>query len=133
MPPPSTKPLVAAALPGTVVDIIAKSGLVESTVRRHLCTLRDEGKAHIKKRRRAGGRSSPVWVEGPGKDAPIPAPLGNAGWCRRHRKRVRKAIAKAQAGGKEDPRYIRHIRLKQVDAKVKQAKAEPQTWISALM
>lgn len=115
MAPPDKKPEVAAALPGTVLQIVAKTGLAESTVRRMLRRLRDEDAAHISKRLRNVGGSTPRWVAGPGVDAPPLVPYTGAQYCRHFRKRVRKAIATAEAGGLPDERYARHVARKQAD------------------
>jgi predicted ArsR family transcriptional regulator len=132
MSPPSTKPQVLAALPGTPTGIAKSTGLVESTVRRHLCTLRDEGKAHIQKRKRTSGQPSSVWVAGPGVDAAPLKQLPGAVSCRKHRARVRKAIAKAEAGAKDDGRYSRHIARHMVKQIAMATRAAPQHPFSAL-
>lgn len=115
MAPPDKRKEVEAALPGTVLQLVDKTGLAESTVRRMLRRLRDDDKAHISKRLRNVGGSTPLWVAGPGEDAPPLKPYTAAQYCRRFRKRVRKAIKDAEAGRKPDPRYLRHVARVQTD------------------
>jgi hypothetical protein len=79
---PSDRRFVAAALtlhPSTVyeqIGIAHKAGLI-----------------HVVKwnRRSSGGRPTPIYVLGPGEDAPMPAPLTNAEDCRIRRKRNKTA------------------------------------------
>jgi predicted ArsR family transcriptional regulator len=132
MSPPSTKPQVLAALPGTPTNIAKRTGLVESTIRRHLCTLRDEGQAHIQKRKRTSGQPSSVWVAGPGLDAAPLEQLPPAVSCRKHRERVRKAIARALTGAQDDGRYSRHIARHMAKQVAAATRAAPQHPFSAL-
>ena len=132
MAPPSMIAKVEAALPGTVLQIVAKTGLVESTVRRWLVRLRADGKAHISKRLRNVGGSTPVWIAGPGEDAPPIVPYTSAQYSKRFRRRVKKAIAKAVETGVEDKRYANKISKHIAGQTVAQTRAKPNTWLSAL-
>jgi hypothetical protein len=123
-------------LPATYDALERKLGVPLSTAKSRVRAMRKNDLCHTGKWKRPDGAGAfqPVIVAGPGEDAPCTLTARtNADYKRKYRSRVMKAIAKAEAGGKEDPRYIRHIRLRQVNEKVQQAKAEPQTWFSALI
>lgn len=79
------------------------------------------------------GAYAPVIYAGKGEDAPCELkPIPKNKVKRKHEIRVRRAIDKALSGGKEDPRYMRHIALSKARATIKHARIEPQTPFSAL-
>lgn len=63
--------VVFAALPGSHIDIMSKTGIGRTTAWRWLKALHAEGACHIKswKRTPNGGPFVPVYVVGPGEDA----------------------------------------------------------------
>lgn len=71
MPPVGYKAQVAAALPGTVPEVIIRCGLTESTVKRWIRLMREAGECHIGswKRSTGSGAFQSVHMLGPGKDA----------------------------------------------------------------
>jgi hypothetical protein len=122
-------------LPATFDALANKLGVSSNTLKSRVRAMKKNELCHTGRWKRPVGPGAfqPIIVAGPGEDVPCTlAARTNADHKRKYRRRIKHAIAKAQAGGKEDPRYIRHIRLKQADATVLQAKARPQTWFSAL-
>lgn len=69
MPPVGFRSLIVRALPGTMCDLVRKSGCAESTIRRWLHRLRAENECHISGWRRNYGGHTPYYEAGPGKDA----------------------------------------------------------------
>lgn len=94
--------------------------------------MRDDDKAHISKRMRNVGGSTPVWVAGPGEDAPPIVPYTSSQYSKRWRRRVKKAIAKAVETGVEDKRYASKISRHIAKQTVAQTRAKPNTWLTAL-
>lgn len=88
----SLRRLVEDALPGTAVEIMAKSGLGRTTVSRWVKQMMDAEprEAHIGRWERTIGASAPVYVKGPGKDAKRPKPFTSKQLCARHRALCRK-------------------------------------------
>lgn len=120
MAPPGFKKAILAALPGTIHDIRAKTGLAESTIRRWARKLKGKG-MRISRYKRTSGLYTPVYVVGYGPDAPDPGALSCADYCRRWRE-------KAKATGEIEFVYARrHAR-----DRAKRAAKTPQTWLSAL-
>lgn len=143
MPPPSRKQEVFDTLPrvdeaprqgkiGTVEYLIDQTGMCRAAVCRHLRSLRDEGRAHIARWNRTTGLPAPVWVAGQGNDVPMPAPVGCAKYCQRHRKNVATAIQKARIGRKYDERYSGHVALALAADVAAKTRTNPQHWFSAL-
>lgn len=122
-------------LPTTLDVLTKKLATPVETVKSRVRAMKKNGLCHTGRWKRPDGAGSfqPVLVAGPGDDAPctLTARTG-ADYSRKCRKRVSRAIAKAEAGGKEDPRYIRHIALHKAKQTAKRARKEPQTWASAL-
>lgn len=71
MPPVGYKAQVVAAMPGTVPEIMARSGMTETTVKRWIRILRAAGESHIAKWKRSigSGAFQSVHVLGAGQDA----------------------------------------------------------------
>lgn len=71
MPPVGYKAQVVAAMPGTVPEIVVRSGMTESTVKRWICIMRAAGESHIGswKRSVGPGQFQSIHVLGPGDDA----------------------------------------------------------------
>lgn len=79
------------------------------------------------------GAYAPVVYAGKGEDVPCNLkPIPKEKVRRNHEKRVKRAVKAALAGGKEDPRYMRHIALHKATQTVKRARIEPQNPFSAL-
>jgi hypothetical protein len=122
-------------LPATHEALARKLGVNIFTMKSRLRKLKKNGLCHTGRWRRPSGMGSfqPVIVAGPGEDAPCALEArSNADHKRKYRKRISAAIAKADAGGKEDPRYMRHIALHMAKKTAKQSRAQPQTPFSAL-
>ena len=126
---------ILAVLPATIDEIVVRAGMTLQQVRYRL-TVMKPGLCHTGKWRRPNGSGAcrPVIVAGPGEDVPCTLkPRDNAESKRRYRKRIQKAIKRAMEGGKEDVRYIRYIARHKARLTAKQTRAQPQTWLSALM
>lgn len=122
MPPIGFKKLIADALPGTMKQLVEKSGCAESTIRRWLERMRLAGECHITRWERTGGQITPHYVSGAGKDAVCNLKSKtSAQYCKEHRKRLRKT-------GDLDFYYAR-IRAQR---KAIAAKTKPQSWLSSL-
>ncbi len=93
MPPPGYRKLIAASLPGTLSEIMAKSGMTEGTCKRWIRILREEGLSHITDWKRATGTRGgfrPVHAPGAGTDAANPLqPLTSAETCKRYRDKIK--------------------------------------------
>jgi hypothetical protein len=82
----------------------------------------------------AQGSFCPIFHAGPGLDVPCEIkPWTTRQIEKRYQRRVRRAVNKALAGGPEDPRYTLHIARRKADQLVRNARKQPQTWLSALM
>jgi len=126
---------ILAVLPATIDEIVERSAMTLQQVRYRLTVMKPE-LCHTGKWRRPSGSGAcrPVIVAGPGEDVPCTLkPRDNAESKRRYRKRIQKAIKRAMEGGKEDVRYIRYIARHKARLTAKQTRAQPQTWLSALM
>lgn len=64
------KKLIEKALPGTIDELVKKSGCAESTIRRWLRRMRKSKECHIGKWVERCSCDTPYWVEGKGDDAP---------------------------------------------------------------
>jgi hypothetical protein len=117
-------------------DVLAhKLGVGLSTLKSRIRAMKNNGLCHTAGWRRACGAGpyQPVIVAGPGEDAPCTlVARTNAAAKRKYRKRIKRAVSKAAAGGKEDPRYVRHIALHKANQTAALARRQPQTWYSAL-
>jgi hypothetical protein len=125
---------VLAVLPATANEIVERAGMTLEQVKYRLSVMRP-GLCHIGKWRRSPGSGAcqPVMFAGPGEDAPCDLKRRTvAENNRRYRKRVKKAIEKALAGGNASDRYVRHVARRQVDELVARTRAEPQNPFSAL-
>lgn len=106
MAPPSDRAKIMAALPGTIHQLVARSGSTEATIRRHLKRARKDGQSHIGRWIRTVGALTPFHMAGPGVDAPKPPARTPAAYCRIFRRRQRRALAKLAPKRKVDPRRI---------------------------
>lgn len=98
-------------------------------------SMRASGLCHVGgwKRPKGPGMLAPIFYAGPGADAPCHLTRRtDADYSRAWRRRVKKAIQKAAAGGRDDGRYSRHIARHLAGQVERQARAQPQTWLSAL-
>lgn len=75
--PVMTEKRILAALPGTRVEIEARTGLEEQTVKRHMQVLREDDKAHVQHRIPVYENGITIWrnvyAAGPGVDATVEA------------------------------------------------------------
>lgn len=126
MPPVGYRKQVEAALPGTSEDIVARSGVMVSTVVRWIRIMRDAGECHIigwRRTKGTGGAIKAVYAAGPGVDARcrlkrLPGALYN----KRHRAKVA-----------EDPeRDIARLAKKKADYWTRRAKLQGDPLVSAL-
>lgn len=80
----SSRQAVFDALPGTIPQIVKKTGVCRATVYHWIGKLRAAGACHISSWRRTTGCSTPRYVAGPGVDAPKPSRLTGADYHRKH-------------------------------------------------
>lgn len=127
---------IVAALPATYAKIERKTKLSYGKVRYGLEVARAQGLCHIGgwSRPDEQGAYSPIFHAGKGEDVPctlqaIPRYKSE----KRYKKRVKAAIAKAERGGPEDGRYIKHISLYLAKKTATKARATPNTWFAALV
>lgn len=116
------KQQVADALPGTLAEITAKSGVKRMTVVRWLRIMRDSGECHVGKWKRSAG-SGPlmrVYVAGKGVDAKRPERLSMAVYKQRYRQRHPLEVD------------IYNARRRAI-SEANRAARTPQNWASALM
>lgn len=124
MPPVGYKAQVIAAMPGTVPEIIAASGMNESTVKRWIRLMRAAGESHIGSWKRSNhqGAFQSVHVIGQGDDAPCRLkPWTMAQCCKRSR---RNAKADGRAEFTQARRSAKYY--------AKKAAAAPHDWAAAL-
>jgi hypothetical protein len=126
---------ILAVLPATIDEIAKKADLTIAQVKYRLRRMKPQ-QCHTGKWRRPRGPGAyqPIIYAGPGED--VPCPLKRTTVSQRnksYRRRVKRAVEKALAGGKEDVRYIRHIALRKADRLAEKSRVTPQTWLSALM
>lgn len=147
MPPPSRKNEVLALLPpaeavdwplgrlgklGTVAHIVGRVDFNEQNVNRYLKQLRAAGLCRIGRWHRTAGRPAAVWVLGVGPDEPMPAPRTQAEYSRKHRRRVKKAIATARRGGQFNERYADKVGIALAYDNARSTRAKPQGIFAAL-
>jgi len=126
---------ILAVLPATIPEIEKLTGMTLQTVRYRISVMKP-AQCHTGdwQRPRGSGACQPIIFAGPGEDVPCPLePRSNADCKRRLRKRIQRAIKKALAGGKEDPRYVRYIKQHIARLTAKKTRKQPQTWLSALL
>ncbi len=89
--------MMLRAMPGTVMEIMARTGVAKTTAKRWIGELRACGWVHVPKWQRpeAQGKIAPVFHAGPGKEAPCPP-------ARTMRQYVDKCRAKARKDGRQD-------------------------------
>lgn len=122
MPPPGFRKAVVAALPGTLCQIIVKSGMRKGTVVRWPRILQDEGAIHVSGwvRSEAAGPIKRVYTDGPGVNVPCTLKrLPGAKYNKKYRKTHAELIATYN-----DRRRARYHAAR--------AAKTPQTWLSAL-
>lgn len=122
-------------LPATFDALAKKLRVSVSTTKSRVRAMRKNDLCHTGKWKRSsgGGSFQPIIVAGPGEDVPCTlTTLTSADHKRKYRKRVRKAVEVAKAGGKEDPRYSRQISRHQAMETAKRTRTEPQNPFSAL-
>lgn len=117
-----------AALPhgkgdGTAMRICRETGIGEQNVRNHLQALEASGEAHIFCWT-DGHSTAPVWVSGPGKSAPKPAPLPIEELRKRGAERRR-----SRAEVVREPGWAKRTTY----AFIERVRQTPQSWCSPLM
>ncbi len=87
MPPVGERATVKAALPGNIEQLVEKTGLAESTIRRWLVRMRkaEPKEAHIVGWKRKCGGMAPRYAAGPGKDMKKPKARSNAQYSQKWR------------------------------------------------
>lgn len=121
MPTPSMEHVIFAALPGTIPEIMKRTGVGRACAYNWLKAFRAESKAHIKGWRRTTGQSSPYFVAGPGEDAPRPKRQTGAAYNKRHYRKHRRDLDKELRASANAAR-----------ANAASTRTKPQTWLSAL-
>lgn len=124
MPPVGYKAQVIAAMPGTVPEIMARSGMTKSTVKRWITLMREAGECHIDRWIRPDGPGGfmPVHIIGEGKDARCHLKaFSGAHYSKKSRR-------KAKEEGKAE--FTQARRSAQYYAK--KATAKPHDWLHAL-
>jgi hypothetical protein len=122
---PCLKQFVLGALPGTMPELIIKSGVSKSAVFRAIRDARAAGEVRISKWQypTKGGRPMPTYVKGAGKDAKCRLkPQTTAVSSAKHRKRAMK-----------DGRWELRNAAVRARYRADKARQRPQTWFSALM
>lgn len=136
MPGADARAAVLATMPASYAQMMSRTKMTRPQVEYRIRQLRKLDQCHVGKWRRAKGRGlfAPIYYAGPGEDAPCElVPLDRKTTGREYRRRVKKAVEVAMAGGVKDQRYIRHIISKEVTVSVRALRAAPQTWFSALI
>ena len=126
---------ILAAMPGTYDQLERRTKLTYGQVQYSLLLLRADKKCFIGGHARAAeqGSFNPIFHAGMGEDVPCKLqPVPRIKSERKHRRRVKAAVEKALAGGKEDPRYLKHISLRVAKKTAEQTRAKPSTWFSIL-
>lgn len=126
---------ILAVLPATYALIEKKTGLSYPTITSRLDWMKARGMCHIGAWRRPprNGAFQPVFHAGADEDVPCTLKrLGEAQYEAKYRRRVKRAVQKARAGGKEDPRYRLHIARLRADELAERTRINPQHWFSAL-
>lgn len=124
-----------AFFPATYAQLQRKFKLTRPQVEGRLRWMRKREMFHVGawKHAERQGLYAPVFYAGKGEDVPCDLePRTKTDTSRRYRKRVRSAIKQAEAGGREDSRYVRQIKRHQAVKTIRQARREPQTPFSAL-
>ncbi|MBV8660375.1 MAG: helix-turn-helix domain-containing protein, partial [Burkholderiales bacterium] len=98
MPPVGYKSQIIAAMPGSVPEIMAKSGMNESTVKRWIRIMRAAGESHIGswKRSNGSGGFQSVHVLGAGQDAPCCLKSFTVAQCCKRSRRNAKVDGRAE-------------------------------------
>ncbi len=126
---------ITPLLPATYLKLDRKTDLSYGKVRYRIEWMRDNDMCHIGswERPEMQGPFLPVFHAGPGEDVPCNLEKHpHSVYEKRYKKRVARAIAKAEKGGPEDWRYAKHITLNIADKAVRETRAKPNTWFSAL-
>ena len=125
---------ILAVLPATIPEIVDETGMTLNQVKFRLRQMKP-ALCHTGRWRRPRGPGAlqPVIYVGPGEDEPCRLkPTTVAERNRAYRRRVKRAIERAAAGGKGDVRYTRHIGRAKADATAARTRIAPQTWFSVL-
>lgn len=126
---------ILAVLPGTIEEISKNARLSIPQVKYRLRRMKPL-LCHTGRWRRPSGPGAyhPIIYAGAGEDVPCPLKRKTVSQTNKsYRRRVKRAVEKAVAGGKEDVRYMRHIALRKAELLAEKSRATPQTWLSALM
>lgn len=126
---------ILAVLPAAYAAIERKTKLTRAQIEYRIDWMRERELCHIGDWDRADQQGSfgPIFHAGKGEDVPCKLkPRTRLDTERRYRKRVQRAIKKATAGGKEDPRYSRQISLHKANETARRTRREPQGPFSAL-
>lgn len=122
-------------MPAGYAVLARKMRLTVPTIEYRLELLRAREKCYIGgwERADAQGAFGPVFHAGKGEDMPCTLkPRSPQAIERRYRKRVKRAIAKAEQGGKVDDRYARHVLRRLADATAEKTRTAPQGIFAAL-
>lgn len=89
---PSRAPEVLAAMPGTIVSLVKKTGMSEYSVNRYANMLHADGKCHVGAWRRSGSHPVRCWAAGPGEDAAKPSPSAGKTYSKRSRRKKKELL-----------------------------------------
>lgn len=126
---------ILAVMPAGYARIMSVTKLTRTQAEVRLRAMRTLGMCHIGKWKRPTqqGSYSPIFHAGAGADEPCDLEAIDTNIVKRkHEQRVRKAVAVAMAGGRKDPRYLRHITRREATVTVWATRATPQHPFSAL-
>jgi hypothetical protein len=119
---PGFRILIARSLPGSMTDLVRKSGCAESTIRRWLHRMRADGTCHISGWERNCSSITAIYSAGPGPDAPCRLKRKtSAQYSKEWRDRARKS-------GELDVIYAR----KNARDRASTATKKPHDWAAAL-
>lgn len=104
---PGYRAAIERALPGTIPQLVEKSGMREPVVRQWIKRFRGDGTCHIgdwERERRGRGACAvlPVFVPGPGADEPYIPDVGEVQWLDLPRNRNRQLVLDAMPGSKSE-------------------------------
>lgn len=127
---------ILGAMPGTIQEIVERTGFTRDMVKHHLSKLRDEKDKHcyVGKwgRFKENNQPIPVFYVGNLPDIDPPEKKSQAIYSRRYRRNIRRAIEKAREGKPYKDQYASHVALALADDTAKRTRVNPQHWFSML-
>lgn len=118
---PNHRQAVFAALPGTIPQIIKKSGVSRATVFAWIRVFQAERLTYIKRWKLTKGNPTPFYVIGEGENEPRPGPQTSSQYSRRYYVKHRAEFEREQRANRRAAREYAATVAKR-----------PQSWLSAL-